>query len=159
MNIELFLSYRQEPDDFDEYLDFDLPFMHNLTHLERYLDAGSFMNLNFCNGKKLRLHIHPDFEMGYEDILVSITSAKEGTPECGRISFCEQGVNFWLDYRLDGELIIIKYSKGDDNIVDNCNFSESPVTANRLVYVKEWEKVFDLFERAFKEKLGNVRKT
>jgi len=158
MNIELFLNYREEPYEFDEYLDYDLPFMHNLLHLERYLDAGDYMNVNFCDEKKLMMYVFPDFLMAYADILASITSAKEGYPECGRVSSCEQGVDFCLDYRLDGESILFEYSQGDDHVGDNCNFAGSSVRVSRTDYIKEWEKVFDLFEQAFKEKLGSVRK-
>lgn len=107
----------------------------------------------FDDDKKLELDIFYDFSACYEDIIESITSAKNYFPCKGVIWFFEQGSDFYIDYEIKCNSIEIEYKKGSLVGFPNKKINEFRVSVSRVKYVEAWRSLFKKLTELFYEKL------
>jgi hypothetical protein len=153
MKFFLNIINKEPPGDVDEFLDEELPFFqYCLEELRRFID-GTIV-LYFEEGKNISLDIYPDLTVCFEEIVESVLLAKKSTVDAGEsIWFCEQGADFYMDYKIKDDKIHIAFKKGKDTGFPNSEMDDFLVAVDRSEYIEEWTKVFESITALFEDKL------
>lgn len=157
MKIELFIN-EKEPE-----IDVDLneqemecsPFSFALEQLSQYVNGEII--IYFDELHKINIDLFYDFSVCLDDILKSIKNVRSNLPVNGSIWFCEQGYDFYIDYKNKNGFVEIYYRKGVDTGFPNSGVEDFSAIIQASEYVSEWSSVIDKINgKIFKYTLRDI---
>ncbi|MFQ0827327.1 hypothetical protein AAH211_02300 [Serratia fonticola] len=154
--MQIILKINEKDVELDEFLDeeeMELPPFHfSLIELSQYVNG--YIYIVFNDDDEITLDLFSDFSVCFDDIVESINSAKSSSIKKETIWFCEQGSDFYLDYEIKDELMVLSFRKGNGVGMINKNVSNFTVEVNKSEYVQHWTKIFEALARLFESKLN-----
>lgn len=105
------------------------PFNFCVEELNQYM-KGEIV-IFFDKEKQITLDLFYDFAVCYDEILDSITSAKNKILGKGQIWFSEQGSDFNINYEIKDHSIDIEFKKGANTGYPNKNTNNFKATVDR----------------------------
>ncbi|AFI92031.1 hypothetical protein EXT68_21810 [Pectobacterium parmentieri] len=145
-----------EPDEFLNEEEMELsPFHFFLVELSQHLNG--FIDIIFNDKLNIRLDLFSDFSVCLEDIIYSINAAKTNHCEREEIWFCEQGSDFYIYYKVNGNRLSLSYKKGEEVGGINKEMPDFIVHVDTSEYIEKWRNVFQelriLFEQVLHKKI------
>ncbi|WP_025119085.1 MULTISPECIES: hypothetical protein [unclassified Serratia (in: enterobacteria)] len=150
------LRINEKKVELDEFLDEEemelSPFHFSLIELSQYVNG--YIDIVFSEAEKITLDLFSDFSVCFDDIVDCIKSAKLSSKKKETIWFCEQGSDFYLDYEVEGDIMVLSFRKGKGVGMINKNVSDFTVEVNKSEYIHHWMKIFEELARLFEAKLN-----
>ncbi|HHQ6546977.1 TPA: hypothetical protein ACSTJE_001944 [Serratia fonticola] len=153
--MQIKLTINERIVELDEFLDEEemelSPFHFSLIELSQYVNG--YIDITFNDDDKITLDLLSDFSVCLDDIVDSINAAKLSSVKKETIWFCEQGSDFYLDYEVKEEVMVLSFRKGKGVGMINKNICDFTLEVNKSEYIQHWMKIFEELASLFEHKL------
>ncbi len=154
--MQIKLTVNEKNVELDEFLDEEemelSPFHFSLIELSQYVNG--YIDIVFNDDDKITLDLFSDFSVCLDDIVDSINAAKLSSIKKETIWFCEQGSDFYIDYEVKEDVMVLSFRKGKGVGMINKNVSDFTVEIYNSEYIQHWMKIFDELATLFERKLN-----